>query len=278
MGFLDDLKKQAEQLKSEGQTLEQRKALLDAAFEAQIKPKMEKIFLYLTEMSDNLNTIRPNTEVSYQLKGYGDYGGLKQNEYIMGSYDRTAQTFFLRIICATDRKVRFEIKSESETKEQHDFFWKYNIPFKWKQINNSKEQFLKAVFELQGQVYIELNFKADYDSSTIQLNLRNFPELGQVNYILPPAKIDDTFLDGLAMYLTRMSSTDVLRPYTSNSVWGKVETDPKQMMRARILEEMKAQEKNAPPKPASSPQKTPPVSATETEKKGLLGHLFGKKS
>ncbi len=285
MSFLDQLKQQAAQVKAKETAKGRNEEQLKQKFEETVLPTMNKLHLYMHEMTQQLNYIKPDTQVSYDIKGYGTYANLVQNEYILGSYDKEKNSFFVRIFCHAPRKVRFELTEQDAVEPQKDYFWRNNIPFKWGNVIDKRQRFLKAVFELQGQVIIELTFSADYERSAIKLNARNFAEIGVKDYILPPQEITTAFLDKLAMYITRMSDDDaVLKPHEVGSIWGRISDDPKEKLRLQILEEMKAkrvEELKAKQAEAEKAAATKKAAATQTKTKekkgGLLGGLFGKK-
>ncbi len=279
MGYLDQLKQQAAQVKAQEMAEGRNEAQIKEKFEHVVLPTMEKLYLYMHEMTQQLNYIKPDTFVSYDLKGYGSYDNLNQNEYILGGYDKEKNEFFVRAFCHAPRKVRFDLKEQNEVEPQKNYFWKNNIPFKWGQSVDNRQRFVKATFELQGQIIIEFTFSAEYQHSAIKLNVRNFEEIGQKEYLIRPEDITDAFLDKLAMYITRTDAEPILKPFEVGSIWGHINADPKEKLRQQILEEMKAKEqaekatRAAAPKPSTSTPKP-----TEKEKKGgLLGGLFGKK-
>lgn len=276
MGYLDQLKQQAAQVKAQEMAEGRNEEQLQQKFDHVVLPVMEKLYLYMHEMTQQLNYIKPETLVSYDIKGYGTYENLNQNEYILGSYNKEKNEFFVRAFCHAPRKVRFDIKEQDDVEPIKKYLWKNNIPFKWGQSTDKKQRFVKATFELQGQIIIELTFTADYERSAIKLNARNFAEIGQKDYMIPPEKLTDAFLDKLAMYITRANNEPILQEFEADSIWGNVNNDPKEKLRRQILEEMKSKEAAAPP-PKATPKQTPPKPAAKEKKGGLLGGLFGKK-
>jgi len=278
MGYLDQLKQQAAQVKAQEVAEGRNEELLGDKFKHVVLPTMEKLYQYMHEMTQQLNYIKPDTLVSYELKGYGTYDNLNQNEYILGGYDKEKNQFFVRAFCHAPRKVRFDVKEQNDVEPQKKYLWSNNIPFKWGQNTDKKQRFVKATFELQGQIIIELTFSADYERSAIKLNARNFEKIGEQDYLIPPEEFTDEFLDKLAMYITRANNESVLKPFEAGSIWGHINADPKEKLRQQILEEMQSQQKpaapaKAPPKKAAAPKQT----AAKEKKSGLLGGLFGKK-
>jgi len=60
-------------------------------------------------------------------------------------------------------------------------------------------------------IYVSLEFVADFETSTIDLTVRNFTDFEEKTYTLVPDEINDCFLDELAKYITRQPNLMVLR-------------------------------------------------------------------
>lgn len=278
--FLEQLKKQAEQVKTQESEAEKRKKQLLAHLEKVTKPKMRQIYFYLYEMVEHLKLIKPNPPVFYTLPILGEYKDLKQDEYILSGFDEQNLSFFLRIACHTHRKNVFEIKDESKVKEMCNYLYSHNIRFKWIQENDKQQKFFRAIFQLDGEIFLEFNFRAEPQTANIHLNVRNFEEFGKVDYLIPPQDVDNKFLDQLAMYITRHTEENVLQEYIVTQNKGKLITSEKDRIRAQILTKIAAEQKT----PHLTPKKTPTVSQllekTEeqpTDIKTRLLNLLNKK-
>jgi len=69
-------------------------------------------------------------------------------------------------------------------------------------FNNSEA--IKTIFLFEPKIIVEFQFTGQFKSSTINLIVTNFAELGKkVVYSLQPKEINETFLDELAKYITR---------------------------------------------------------------------------
>jgi hypothetical protein len=243
MSFLDQLKKQAEQVKVQESAAEQKKKEISTRFEKFTQPKMRQIHSYLYEMVEQLKLIQPNPPVKYSIPVLGEYKDLKQDEYILGGFDEQNMTFFLRIACHSRRKNVFEIRDINEVTKMREYLWAHNIRFKWLQDNDKQQKFLRALFNLEGEIFIEFTFRAEPETANIHLNVRNFEEFGKVDYLIPPQDIDNKFLDNLAMYVTRHSEENVLQEYIVTQNRGKIASSEKDKIRAQILAELAAKKK-----------------------------------
>jgi hypothetical protein len=241
--FLDQLKKQAEQVKAQESVADQKKKHIAEQFEKLTKPKMRQVYSYLYEMVEQLKLIQPNPPVKYSIPVLGEYKDLKQDEYILGGFDEQNMTFFLRIACHTRRKNIFEIRDINEVAKMREYLWAHNIRFKWLQDNDKQQKFLRALFNLEGEIFIEFAFRAELETANIHLNVRNFEEFGKVDYLIPPQAIDNKFLDQLAMYITRHLEENILQEYVVTQNRGKIGTSEKDKIRAQILAELAAKKK-----------------------------------
>jgi len=267
--FLDQLKKQAEQVKAQESVADQKKKHIAEQFEKLTKPKMRQVYSYLYEMVEQLKLIQPNPPVKYSIPVLGEYKDLKQDEYILGGFDEQNMTFFLRIACHTRRKNIFEIRDINEVAKMREYLWAHNIRFKWLQDNDKQQKFLRALFNLEGEIFIEFAFRAELETANIHLNVRNFEEFGKVDYLIPPQAIDNKFLDQLAMYITRHLEENILQEYVVTQNRGKIGTSEKDKIRAQILAELAAKKKAQAKLAAQTVSKPkPPTVSQIVEKEG----------
>lgn len=296
MSYLEQLKKEAAAVKAREEALKQKEEKFEEIFASKVEPALKKLRLYLHEMSEQLNTLNLDRPVSFALAGIGEIKNLRQAEYLTSSYREKDHQFFLRITNKTERKVRFEVPDEKRVKRIHDYLWEHNIPFKWDQVTNSRHQFIKAVFVLDGEIYSEFQFTGVPEKAWVDMQVKNFPKLGKQNYLLRQNDLTEQFMDDLARFINHdhPDMNGFLRNYEAGAVWSQkaiMEKTPEQKMREEILAQMRAEKLQAEqadataaatsPAAAKTPLKaqTDPISrpVEKPKKKGFLGGLFGKK-
>lgn len=243
MSFLEQLKQQAKEVKAQESVAEQKKKQITDRFEKLTKPKMRQVHLYLYEMVEQLKLIQPNPPVKYEIPCLGEYKGLQQDEYILGAFDEQNMSFFLRIGCHSSRKNFIEIRELTEVSKMREYLWGHNIRFNWLQENDKQQKFLRAIFNLEGEIFLEFTFRAEPDTANIHLNVRNFESFGKENYLIPPQDIDRNFLDQMAMYITRNTEENNLLQYAITQNRGKLNTSTRDKIRAQILAEQAAKKK-----------------------------------
>ena len=256
MGYLDELKKQAEQAKIKEEQEKNQAAELERKFRTEVLPAMKKLFHYLYEMVSHLKAIKPDILMTYHIEGFGK-AELRQKDYIFGKYkERTkilkteslshdeVSSFFLRLVCQTTRKVKIERNTPEDVETQREYLWRNNIPHDYKQINDNKYQFLYGIFELSGEIYPEFRFITDFQQSLIKIEIKNFEGFTRQEYLLDSKEITSEFLDGLAQYITcKNPNPNFLKRYDAKQVWARRNATPEQLLRQQILEELERKQK-----------------------------------
>jgi hypothetical protein len=288
MGYLDELRRQAEAKRTAEMNSAAQRARLEEVYRSQVLPALQRLFKFLYEVSEHLNYLKPDVEVNYHVRGCGNLG-FRPVEYIIGKPDEKRHNFFLRIIYSSGQKPRVDCLTKQDAEAEQEFLWRHNIPYEYDQRNDAKQQFLRGIFELSGEVYAELAFQAELESSAIKVKVKNFQVLGRQEYMLRPEEVNEQFLDQLAKYLTHSSQTpDFIKQYEAANFWAQKEKSPEQLMREKILaevrqkqEEEKQRQREERLRQQAAAKKTvrqagsAPDETSPPKKKGLFG-LFDK--
>jgi hypothetical protein len=235
MSFLEQLKNeaQARQAQEHAEQLDRQQQLAQRQelFLTQVKPALERLRHYQRELVEQLNYLKPETRVCYQIKGYGEVEDFQQQDYriilldelkaINGQFPRrwekkpelndTSCDFVLRYRCQTPYKIRFRKRQQREMVLQKNYLIKHQIPFSCEEETDADFKFKSALFVIEPVIYVFMEFVGDFETSTIDLTVRNFTDFEQKIYILVPNEINDCFLDELAKYITRQPNLVVLR-------------------------------------------------------------------
>ena len=235
MSFLEQLKNeaQARQAQERDAQLEQQQqqAQRQELFLTQVKPSLERLRHYLRELVEQLNYLKPETRVCYQIKGYGEVGDFQQQDYriirldelkaINGQFPRrweqksdlthTDSDFVLRFRSQTPYKIRFRKRKQREMVLQKNYLIKHKIPFSCEEETDADFKFESALFVIEPVIYVFMEFVGDFETSTIDLTVRNFTDFEEKTYTLVPDEINDCLLDELAKYITRQPNLMVLR-------------------------------------------------------------------
>ncbi len=226
MSYLEQLKKASEERQEQDKANElqaqQLRGQRKKIFRTQIKPTLERMREFLRELTDQLNYLKPDTQVSYEIKGYGEIADFQQQNYRVALFDNvyakkshhslknsdfidTSSDFLLRCICQTPYKYRLKIHNLSDANSQRKYFAKHHISFIDTEESDPDSEAIKTIFLFEPSIIVEFQFTGQFKSSTIDLMVTNFAELGKkVVYSLQPKEINETFLDELAKYITRL--------------------------------------------------------------------------
>jgi hypothetical protein len=235
MSYLEQLKNeaQARQAQERAEQLEQQQqqAQRQKRFIHQVKPSLQRLRDYLRELAEQLNYLKLETKVSYNIKGYGEVEDFQQQDYriilldelkaINGQFPRrwekkpplydTSCDFVLRYRCQTPYKIRFRKRKQHDMVLQKNYLIKHQIPFSCEEETDANFQFESALFVIEPVIYVSMEFAGHFETSTIDLTVKNLTEFGQKTYTLVPNEINDCFLDELAKYITRQPNLVVLR-------------------------------------------------------------------
>jgi hypothetical protein len=199
MSLLDDLKRQAADIIGQNQSDSAR--LLENA--ALIDPRMQKLFIYLSETTTALNVIQPRVPEPLYL------------EPSLGLEQLNARNFFIE-----SRKKRLEEKKE--VFDNISFSFRYQGPGKVdvkkefhqvdafrqllvdngvvhevQEFKNERARVTHAMFHIEATVRANLVFEGRYEEGTIRCRAKNIGRLGVVERDYHPNVLEENLLEEL---------------------------------------------------------------------------------
>lgn len=204
MGILDELKQEADQLKNQELDEQRRKEEIERRFREEIDPRMQQLHAYLRDVVQQLNVVKPEIPVDYEIAGKPLLKGLNQGDYFLGHY--TERKFNLLFVCSRELKQVFELSDAAQINKMKEYLTNNAVKYHCKELKNDRHEVYKATFVLLGQVKGALEFRANPNDNSIDLMARNFAALGRANVSFPPDKIDSAFCDDLGNYILRRSN------------------------------------------------------------------------
>lgn len=203
MSLLDDLKKEAE-AKRAADTADQEAARKEADYRQRIRPGMQKILHYLSELTDQLNELEPDVRQDYTLPGIGCVEGLRQGNYVVNA-DSTenTRTIRLRFDCSDEREREFAVRPKSTADETRAFLETQVMRYAEWPIRDPVQGIIGLNFQLTIKVDVNFIFKADMEQGAIILIIANFSNFKVEKSVVQPERIDDAWLDNLGNYLLR---------------------------------------------------------------------------
>ena len=213
MGLLDDLKKQADMVKS--QQLSQQSMLQDSI--KLVEAKMHQTFLYLNDLLKQLAVLRPTNPTAYSIPGIGDMQNLGFAESFIDYrkkkigdkdyYDLI--TFFIRWSSPTS--ITIERDMPATMQKVRDVLWSYGFKFAEDEIKKPGGGFQKMKFTLPSSITCDITITGDQENCRLVVKGKHFLRLGADELRIPAGDIDEALLEEFAKMLIGQPS--VLRKY-----------------------------------------------------------------
>jgi hypothetical protein len=213
MGLLDDLKKQADMVKS--QQLSQQSMLQESV--TLVEAKMNQTFLYLNDLLKQLAVLKPTNPTAYSIPGIGDFQNLefaesfidyrKKKIYDKDYYDYIA--FFIK--WASPANISIERDMPATIQKVHDVLWNYGVKFTEEEIKKRGGGFQKMKFTVPSAITCDITISADHDNARLVVKGKHFLRLGADELRIPAGDINEALLEEFAKMLIGQSTS--LRKY-----------------------------------------------------------------
>jgi len=213
MGLLDDLKKQAELVKtqqlSRQTTLEENVKLVEA--------KMRQTFQYLNELLKQLAVLKPTNPTVYSIPGVGDMQNLAFADTFIDYRKKKIgdkdyfDTIQLYVKWASPESFTVERDMPAAIQKLSDTLWRFGIKFTEEKTKKPGGSFEFIKFTIPRKVSCDIVISADHENARLQVKGRHFFRLGVDELRIPAGEVDETLLDEFAKMLIGQPSA--LRKY-----------------------------------------------------------------
>ena len=213
MGLLDDLKKQADMVKS--QQLSQQSMREEGT--KLVEAKMHQTFIYLNELLKQLAVLRPTNPTAFSIPGIGDFRDLafaesfidyrKKKIYDKDHYD--VITFFIK--WASPANLSLERDMPATIQKVRDVLWSFGLKFTEEEIKKPGGGFQKLKFTVPNAVTCDITIVADHENGRLVVKGKHFLRLGADELHIPAGDINEALLEEFAKMLIGQPS--VLRKY-----------------------------------------------------------------
>ena len=203
MGLLDDLKRQADMVRThdslQRSNLQENVRVVDQA--------MHKTFLYLLELFKQLEVIKPQLPTVYEIEGVGQ---LKDMKYVSGFVDPRKKKFAERDVYdymdfyvkwAAPTSMVIERDMPHTIKKVRDMLWMFNIKFTEVETKTAYGSLSKVQFTIPAAVTVNFTLKADIEGRRLLFYGKNALQLGIDDFALPADDLNDAVLEELAKML-----------------------------------------------------------------------------
>jgi hypothetical protein len=213
MGLLDDLKKQADMVKS--QQLSQESFLQESL--KLVEAKMHQTFLYLNDLLKQLVVLKPTNPTVYSIPGVGDLRNLGYAESFIDYrkkkigdkdyYDYI--TMFIKWASAESLTVERDMPAAIQ--KVNEVLWSFGLKFTEEKIKKPGGGFEKMKFTVPSNVTCDITITADHDNARLVVKGKHFLRLGADELRIPAGDINEALLEEFAKMLIGQPS--VLRKY-----------------------------------------------------------------
>lgn len=213
MGLLDDLKKQADMVKS--QQLSQQSMLQESI--KLVEARMHQTFLYLNDLLKQLAVLRPTNPTAYSIPGIGDFQNLGFAESFIDYRKKKIGdkdyydfiTFFIRWTLPTSLVLERDMPATMQ--KVRDVLWNYGLKFTEEEVKKPGGGFQKMKFTVPSTVTCDITVAADYENCRLVVKGKHFLRLGADELRIPAGDINEALLEEFAKMLIGQPS--VLRKY-----------------------------------------------------------------
>ena len=150
MSLLDELKKQAEAKQTQEQIDKQRRAELEARSRNDVLPKLTQIYSYLKELLKQLEILQADVRADYNLKGYGNLTGLRQQGYELLTDSRENMTkLSLGFYCVGEGELKFELNTRQQVEQQKEYFKEHDLAYTSRDYRDERHNITHALFSFE---------------------------------------------------------------------------------------------------------------------------------
>lgn len=203
MGLLDDLKKQADQIRTQDSlqksNLQENVRVVDEA--------MHRTFLYLLELFKQLEVLKPENGVAYHIETVGTLRGMK---YVSGFVDPRKKKFAERDVYdymdfyvkwAAPNALVIERDMPHTIAKVRDMLWATNIKFAEAETKTQYGSVSKVKFTIPVALTVNFTLKADHEGRRLLFYGKNALKLGTDDFAVPADDLTESHLEELAKLL-----------------------------------------------------------------------------
>lgn len=200
MGLLDELKQEAEQLKSKDEEVPDTTQAESQRVRRQLEPKMKALYKYFTEFNEHLNVVSPDVSGDYLLEGLGTLTNLRQGDYKLATDDpKSIHKFTFHWACSRAGRQEFKVANPILAEKYRETLWNLNLRFNKRDLQKGAG----SVFVVDAYVPVSFEFEIDSVRGVICLKLKNLGALGIVTHSYTPDKVNAELMDELAKCVLR---------------------------------------------------------------------------
>jgi hypothetical protein len=203
MGLLDDLKKQAELVKTQQlsqQTLREETLRL-------VEERMKLAFQYLNELLKQLAVLKPVSQLVYSVPGVAELKDLQFTESFIDYRKKRVNdrevfdliNFYIKWSLPSTQTIERDMPSLAQ--KVRDTLNQYGIKFREDEIKNERQVVAKWKYSVDWAIVADVKFRADHDQGTLQCSGKNLIRLGSDDFVIPAGDVNEPWLEEFAKTL-----------------------------------------------------------------------------
>ncbi len=203
MGFLDDLKSQADTLTKQKQA-QQTQLAANAEF---VDARMRQTFSYLNELAKQLEIIKPPSAHSFELHGVGKFDGLQLIDFFADYRKRkfndgeVLDIVTLQFKHHAARNILLKKDMPHQIEQCEDALWRHNLKFQREDLRNEDGKMRWAEFTIPCAVIADVSVQGDYEHAQLIFKLKNIERFETVTIAFAAATFGETVLEDFARML-----------------------------------------------------------------------------
>lgn len=203
MGLLDDLKKQAELVKS--QQVSQQSLLQDRL--VAVEARMKQAFQYMHELLKQLAVLKPENPMVFTVPGVVELKGLKfQESFIDYRKSRVAETDVFDVISfyikwSIPERIEVERDMPGPAQKVRDALFASGLKFQEEEVRSARGTMTGWKFSIDPGLVTDVNIRADREQGCILIRGKNLLRLSIDDFAVPAGELDETMLESFAATL-----------------------------------------------------------------------------
>jgi hypothetical protein len=204
MGLLDELKKQAETLKDEQKRSTGESLVLNTKL---TEAKMQQTFQFLSELTKQLNVLRPESPRGFDVETAGRFENLVLDDFFLDYRKKKIgdkdyyDHIILRFKHGSDQVMEVKRDSQQLIDRLRDFLLSANIKFEMSEKKNDRGYVLFAMFKIPYVVRSEVMIHARNDIAQLTFKIKNVERINSFELQFPAGEVNESMLDEFARYL-----------------------------------------------------------------------------
>lgn len=204
MGLLDDLKKQAETVKSQQISQES----LRAGMSLQVEDKMKLSFQYLNELFKQLAVLKPVNPITFSVPGVIDLQNLQFGDtFIDSRKSRQGNSDVYDLIQiylkwgSPATKVALERDMPAAAQKVRDALFAAGIKFAEDEVKNARSNVAGWRFNIEYALVTDVTIRPDREQGRLLVRARNLMRLGIDDFAMPADDVTEEVLEEFAKTL-----------------------------------------------------------------------------